>query len=54
MNYDYRINIGAGVFVLAALLAIIDNNYYNKFPGNKSSGGKPGEEFKNRVINLKM
>ena len=29
MNYDYRISIGAGVFVLSAVDGITDNNYYD-------------------------
>ena len=51
-SFTYRVIIGWWVFALAGLFG---NNYCignNKFPGNKSSNSKPGEEFENGMINV--
>ena len=48
-NYDYKISIGFGVFVLSC--SVIYCNYINngKFPGDKSGDLESGEEPSNRM-----
>ena len=44
-DFAYRINIQWWVFVVAGFAALINCIGNGKFPGNKSSIGKPGKEF---------
>ena len=48
-DFAYSINISWWIFLVAGVLRIVDCIDNGKFPGNKSSNGKPGEEFKNGI-----
>ncbi len=48
-DYAYRINISWWLFAAGGLAAIIIALGNDKFPGNKSSDCKPGEEFENGI-----
>ena len=49
-DYAYRINISWWLFAAGGLAAIFIALGNDKFPGNKSSNSKPGEEFENGIV----
>jgi ABC-type antimicrobial peptide transport system permease subunit len=48
-NYSYRIEISWWIFLVAGLMAILIALATVSFQAIKAAGGKPGEEFEDRV-----